>query len=260
MKFFLVFIITVSAAVFGFLFLNNDTANSIDDSMIEKKPNIANTNIGSTNVYADGVSDEISSNNQSTSHAAREVSAELEERYDVISENDQYPTLLSRLIAIDARRPDSNYAAEDILSALEKSAAWETKKIPGPKLKKLTEEELNDGRQFVNFDPVKVETLMVGDHMDVAVDSIGRVFDMRIDSVRVFEDGNIMWKGPVTNADGGGSVTITQSAKVTVAAVVLAQDDFTLEAYGVDGWIVDSGTLFKVDSNYTDAVYPDEHD
>lgn len=189
----------------------------------------------------------------------QEISAALEERYHAISENDRYPTLLSRISAMKARRPDAQHSPEDVLAAVERPVAWETKSTPGPKLKRLTEEELSDGRQFVDFDPLKVETLMVGDHMDIAVDSIGRVFDMKVDSVRIYDDGNIKWKGPITNVDGGGIVTITQSPKITVAAVVLKQKDFTLEAYGLDGWIINSGALFKVDPNTTDVVYPEEH-
>ena len=187
----------------------------------------------------------------------------LEERYRTLSENEDYPTLASRLSAIRERRPDSNISPEAVLAAMEKSEAWQTREDPGRAQEKLTEEELNDGRAFIEFDTVKVETLMPGDHMDISIDAIGLSYDVKIDNVETFDDGNIMWSGSIMNAEGteaeGGTINITQSSKITVASVVLKETDFTIESYGSDGWMVDSGVLFKVDPNKTDAIIPPDH-
>ncbi|KAA1162467.1 hypothetical protein EU508_05580 [Pseudoalteromonas fuliginea] len=180
----------------------------------------------------------------------------LENRYQTISKNENYPTLSSRMSAINARRSNINYSAEDLLAAIEKTSAWEEIRQPGTNLNKLSADELSDGRQFIDFDPLKVESLMVGDHLDIAIESIGQVFDMKVDSVRIFEDGNIMWKGKIANIKNG-SVTITQSNVITLAAVILDDDDYTLEAHGSDGWIHNSGELFKTNINHTDEVYLD---
>lgn len=192
------------------------------------------------------------------------ITEELEERYRSASNNDDYPTLSSRVNAIKERRPDANITSEDIVDSLEKSQAWESKDDPGIAEQKLTPEELNDGRAFIEFDPVKVETLMPGDQMNIAIDSIGRTFEMEVENVKVYDDGNIMWQGRIINEEGtdaeNGTVNITQSTKVTVATVVLRETDYTLESYGTDGWIVDSSTLFKVDPNHTDIeIPPEEH-
>lgn len=189
------------------------------------------------------------------------ITEELENRYRALSENEQFPTLSSRLNAINLRRPSSNYSPEEVLASMEKGAAWQGKNDPGVLSQKLTEEELNDGRQFLDFDQLKIETLMQGDHMSVAVDSIGQVFDMRVDQVKTFDDGNIMWKGTIMNG-AGGTVSITQSNNnITVASVILPEDDFTLESHGGDAWIVDSSVLFKIDPHETDFVIsPEEID
>lgn len=172
--------------------------------------------------------------------------------------NDQFPTLSSRLAEINTRRPGFSYSPEDVLSAMEKSEAWTGKDDPGFLSQKLSDEALNDGRQFLDFDPLKIETLMQGDHMSVSIDSIAQVFDMRVDDVKVFNDGNLMWKGTIMG-DEGGSVSITQSTNnITVASVVLSQKDYTLESHGGDAWIVDSAVLFKVNPHETDEVFVSE--
>ena len=272
-------LVAIGAVIFGFFFFSSDKEATapVTESVIEKSSQRVKTDLDSIESQASILTSTItkapiySTTKKELSEVdaqifddagdvikmgERKVSAELEARYQNISENEQYPTLLSRLSALDARRPNTHYSAEDVLSAMEKPTAWEGSNQPGPNLNKLTQEELNDGRQFVDFDPLKVETLMVGDHMDIVIDSIGEVFNMQIDNVRIYEDGNVQWKGKITNI-AGGKVAITQSENITVATVVLEQDDFTLEAHGTDGWIVDSGTLFKIDPDHVDAIYPE---
>ena len=190
----------------------------------------------------------------------------LEEQYRLVSSNEDYPTLASRINAIKDRRPNLNIPPEAVLAALEKSESWEAMQGPLAKVKsKLSEVELSDGRSFLEFDRIKVETLMPGDHMYIAIDDLGTAYDMRIDEVEDFSDGNLMWKGSLLNVDGteaeGGTITITQSSNITVASIVLRETDYTLESFGSEGWIADSAILFKNElGRETDAVTPaNEH-
>lgn len=187
---------------------------------------------------------------------AIDISQEQEERYRILSDNEIYPTLSSRLNQIIKRRPTINISPEDVLSSLEKKHAWTTKDQPGTLVQKLNNDELNDGRAFINFDPIKVETLMPGDYMDIAIESIGQTLEMKVNSVNTFKDGNIQWQGNIINSDDDGTVYITQSEHVTVASVILSQTDYTLESHGEDGWIVDSAVLFKVNPTDIDTVIP----
>ena len=186
----------------------------------------------------------------------------LEEQYRLVSNNEDYPTLASRINAIKDRRPNLNIPAEAVLAALEKSESWEATQGPLAKVKsKLSEVELSDGRSFLEFDRIKVETLMPGDHMYIPIDDLGTAYDMRIDEVEDFSDGNLMWKGSLINVEGteaeGGTVTITQSSNITVASIVLRETDYTLESFGSEGWIADSAILFKNEQGReTDAVTP----
>ena len=65
------------------------------------------------------------------------------------------------------------------------------------------------------------------------------------------------------NAEGteaeGGTVTITQSSNITVAAVMFRERDYILESYGTDGWIASSASLFEINPSGTDQViHPDD--
>lgn len=256
-------IVTAPIAIF---FLNQQKPNNT--SLVNNAIKVAKVNnaLVENNVSSKAVEEtpslEVYLNGSETNETL--ITEEFEERYQQISNNEDYPTLASRIDAINNRRPDANISPENVLAALEKSEAWKAKGSPLPTVKqKLTQEEIDDGRSFIEFDPVKVETLMPGDHMDIAIDELGLTYDMKVDNVEVFNDGNIMWSGSLMNVEGteaeGGIVTITQSPKITIASVVLLETDFTLESYGTEGWIVDSGVLFKIDPNVTDEViHPDD--
>ncbi|MBQ4857759.1 hypothetical protein [Pseudoalteromonas sp. MMG007] len=268
MKFIIGTLIAVTGLILAFIYYppNNgkiNTTSSINKAMGDinnlrnSEPTLAHTTLRASN---EKEKSQVTIKEQQTikPHDVDEETnySALEDRYQTISKNENYPTLSSRISVINARRSNVNYSAEDLLAAIEKTSAWEEIRQPGKNLNKLSADELSDGRQFIDFDPLKVESLMVGDHLDIAIESIGQVFDMKVDSVRIFEDGNIMWKGKIANIKNG-SVTITQSNVITLAAVILNDDDFTLEAHGSDGWIHNSGELFKTNINHTDEVYLD---
>ena len=181
----------------------------------------------------------------------------LEERYRLSSNNDIFPTLASRLEAIEARRPDLEITPEQVVLAIEKDHAWtpKTSKDPGIFSEKLSDQQIYDGREFIDFDPLKVETLMPGDHLDFTLDSAAVNFDVEIDDVKDFGDGNLMWIGTIENGGDQGFVTITQSSEVTLASVVIENADYELQSFGQDGWIADSRTMFYEHAD--NHVHPD---
>ena len=203
------------------------------------------------------------SRNKAPGSRKAQSNTDLESLYRLVSHNEDYPTLASRVNAIKARRPNLNISPRAVLAALEKSESWETTQNPPARVRqKLTKEQLNDGRTFVEFDPIKVETLMPGDQMYIAIDELGTAYDMKVDEVKDFYNGNLMWRGSLLNVEGteaeGGTVIITQSSRITSASVILREKDYTLESYGTDGWISNSAALFKVNPNRSDAVIPED--
>lgn len=189
------------------------------------------------------------------------VPPELEERYTQIPHNPNYPTLALRLSEMNARRHGEDaFSPEDVMNALEQEEPWARRSEPGKNLNRLSEIELNDGREFIDFNPTKIESLMPGDKMKIAINDIAQVFDVEVSKVKIFDDGNITWKG-VIQGENGGDVSITQSSEVTIGSVILQDTDYTIASHGTDGWIADSGTLFKIDDpNIPDYVLlEDEH-
>lgn len=53
---------------------------------------------------------------------------------------------------------------------------------------------------------------------------------MQVDCIHIYENGNIMWKGKITNVINS-SLTITQSKSISLAAIVLSERYFTLEIH-----------------------------
>ena len=189
------------------------------------------------------------------------VPPELEERYTQISDNPNYPTLALRLSEMNARRHGrEEFSPEEVMNALEQEEPWAGRSGPGPNLSRLSEVELNDGREFIDFNPTKIESLMPGDKIKLAINEIDQVFDIEVSKVKIFDDGNITWRG-IIQGENGGDVSITQSSEVTVGSVVLPNTDYTIASHGTDGWIADSGILFKVDDpNIPDYVLVDDED
>ncbi len=187
-----------------------------------------------------------------------QVSEFLEEEYQRISNNPKYPSLASRTSAQNARRPESPLTPEQILNAMRQDEPWQTVAEPAASLP-LTEEEINDGRLFIRYNPTKIETLMPGDSMKIRVDQLGQTFNMMVDKVKIYDDGNVTWRGSV-NGTQNGAVSITQSENLMIASVTLDDSDYTLESRGSDGWIVDSAILFKIDPSVNDMVKFEDHE
>jgi hypothetical protein len=247
-------IITLTAAFLFFSKQELSVNNSAEaENKVEQSGVSSNKGVQQENTISDTTPDTqaVVSNEKQQSNIS-----ELESQYQHLAKNENYPTLSSRMAVMNKRRPDAHFNASEILAKVAQSEAWKIADAPGDNLNKLTANEVTDGREFIDFDPLKVESLMVGDHLSIAVSALDQVLDMKVESIRTFDSGDIMWKGSIDNVENG-SVTITQSESITLASIILSDDDFTLEAHGKDGWIHNSGSLFNIDVNETDAVYPE---
>lgn len=248
-------IITLTAY---FLFFSKQEVTVNDSHEAENKSKSSVVTANNNSVQQQNVASEIALDAQADVSNGKQESniAELESQYQNLAKNEHYPTLSSRMAAMNKRRPDAHFNAAEVLAKVAKSEAWQMADEPGDNLSKLTASEVTDGREFIDFDPLKIESLQVGDHLSIAVSALNQVLDMKVESIRTFDSGDIMWKGSIDNVENG-SVTITQSQSITLASIILTDDDYTLEAHGSDGWIHNSGSLFNIDANETDAIYPE---
>lgn len=171
----------------------------------------------------------------------------------------QQALLVHRVKAMQERRPGKAFAQKDVAEAIERPSAWHpVSEIP--KSLPLKPEEFYDGRQFIEFDPLKLETLMPGDEMSVLIEDLGQEYRVAIDKVEVHDAERVSWFGYLVGLDGEYRVSFTQGKALTVGGLETPQGHYVLQAHGKHGWVASSGLLFKVDPNVTDAIEPPEHE
>lgn len=178
-------------------------------------------------------------------------------RYDKLTNNSDYPTPESRLLEISARRPAQRLTQSQLMEALEMPTAWEQLQDV-PEGLNLTSEERYDGREFIQFYPNKIESLVAGDTMEIPIWQLNETYEMKVERVEVHNDGSVSWKGRLINFEKENQVSITKGETLTVAGITTPSGQYVLQAHGDKGWIASSDTLFKYDPDETDMVFPED--
>ncbi len=168
--------------------------------------------------------------------------------------------LQTRIDAIKNRRPNLQYSPEQIAAATTRSNSWSpSEKVPTDL--PLQPEELTDGRQFIQLDTLKMETLMPGDAINVRVAENARDYQVVIDKVEKHDYNSISWYGHIMGDDGQKySVSFTRGETLTVGGLDTPDGHYVLQAHGNNGWIASSQLLFKVDPHVSDAIHPADVD
>lgn len=169
-----------------------------------------------------------------------------------------YEAIAERLDAMQQRRPQQNFDPAAVAAAIKRPDAW----APAEEIPKelpLKPEEFSDGRQFIQLDSLKLETLMPGDNFKVRVDELGEEYTVVIDQVKKHDYDSISWYGHIDGNDGQTyDVSFTRGKDLTVGGLSTPDGHYVLQAHGKNGWIASSGLLFKVDPNVPDVIYPED--
>ncbi|MES2825454.1 MAG: hypothetical protein V4732_17775 [Pseudomonadota bacterium] len=174
-------------------------------------------------------------------------------------ESKTYARLQDRLEAMRERRPNLQFDPVAVEAAVNRQHTWENaKKLPTHL--PLKPEEFTDGRQFIQLDSLKIETLMPGDSVKVSIiDSGEHDYNVIMDSIEKHDYNSISWHGHIDGKDGQTyQVSFTRGEKLTLGGLDTPEGHYVLQAHGNDGWIASSKILFKIDPNHTDEVYPTE--
>lgn len=167
-------------------------------------------------------------------------------------------SLQERMTEMQQRRPNQHFNAAAVEAALQRQTAWAPAEEV-PEHLPLQPEEFTDGRQFIELDSLKIETLMPGDEVKITIDETGQDYTVTMDRVEKHDYNSISWYGHIEGADGNiYSVSFTRGEKLTVGGLDTPDGHYVLQAHGNKGWVASSGLLFKVDPNHDDAIYPDE--
>lgn len=174
---------------------------------------------------------------------------------DFAAEDYQY--VQDRLDIMRARRPDVSYNADDVAAALARKDAWSPSPVTPTDLP-LQPEELVDGREFIDFDSLKLETLVPGDSVKLAIGDTGQQYDVNIDDVQQQDESRITWKGHIEGYDGEKyHVSFTKGETLTVGGIDTPDGHYVIQAHGNKGWVASSGLLFK---EHADPIVPPEEE
>lgn len=170
------------------------------------------------------------------------------------------PELTQRLAAMQARRPSQPYDPDDVAAAVDRTDGWHPTDTVHRELP-LAEDEFSDGRQFIQLDSLKIETLMPGDLVNVRVAEKARDYQVVIDRIEKHDYNSISWYGHIEGDDGHKyQVSFTRGEQLTVGGLDTPDGHFVLQALGEKGWIASSQLLFKADTSTSDAINPADVD
>lgn len=179
--------------------------------------------------------------------------------------NPDYPTFAMRYDEVVARRNGAAIPAINVKHALQLKAAWSTDDMAADALD-LDPEDRFDGRSFIRFNPMKLESLVAGDHMEIPLDETQQTYTFEVDQVQVNDEESISWVGHLTESETDNQVIFTQSSNLTYAGIQTPEGLFVLEAKGTQGWIAPAGLIFKgscdalpVDTETGTAEHPHNH-
>lgn len=166
--------------------------------------------------------------------------------------NSDYETFKDRFSEIRARRNGQEIDAVQLWQASQQPAAWQPLATPPDSLN-LSQEEKNDGRSFITFSPLKLESLVAGDTLEIEMGHSNQSFTAKIEAARSEDNGkNVTWTGTSLDADFPGRLTITKGDTLIVGGISTPDGHYELQVHGDKGWIVNSATIFKgVDQQVT---------
>ncbi|MEN0035844.1 MAG: hypothetical protein AAGC78_02200 [Cellvibrio sp.] len=170
------------------------------------------------------------------------------------------PELDERIATIKQRRPNLDFSPQDVAAAVSRTTSWApTDEVP--RELPLEQEEFSDGRQFIDLDTLKIETLVPGDQVNVRVDQNGKDYKVTIDKVEKHDYNSISWHGHIQGDDGQKySVSFTRGEQLTVGGLDTPDGHYVLQAHGNKGWVASSQLLFKADTSVSDAIHPADVD
>lgn len=177
---------------------------------------------------------------------------------DLVGNNFDYLLPEQRFTEVFARRPNAKFTEQQLRESMKKEVPWTTQGVDAQKIIKeneLTDEEIHDGRVFIKYDPLKVESLVSGDTMKLDIPQ-DKTYTMKVSRVEVNDPKTVTWYGTLLNTSGTTSVTITQSDRISQIGIFTPDGFYVAEIFDNEGWIVPGGRLFK---NEEMAEGHDEH-
>lgn len=223
---------------------------------VQPSTNLSTDNNESTLNTQNTLPESTGENNQSKNQAIATVSSSASSS----DEQSITPELQERLAAMQQRRPNQQFSNSEVAAAVNRTSSW-TPTEDIPRELPLQPEEFTDGRQFIELDSLKIETLMPGDQINVRVDENSNDYKVTIDKVEKHDYNSISWYGHIQGDDGQKySVSFTRGEQLTVGGIDTPDGHYVLQGHGDKGWVASSQLLFKADTSVSDAIHPADVD
>jgi hypothetical protein len=172
------------------------------------------------------------------------ISDALKLRYNAVSDNPQYPTIEDRIAALENMYPEQTIDPENVIDILSQPNAWKESENDGKGLH-LSETELKDGRNFIEFDRERVAVMLPGDKIELPIKEMGGAVKVVIDSIKDEGDKTFTWNGHLEGAKEFMRVTITQGEGISVGAIETEKGNYALQSNDNKGWIASTDILMK---------------
>lgn len=177
------------------------------------------------------------------------------ERYQVVSDNPQFPNLEQRIAELNQLYPYREFSSTEVLDLLAQANAWESSPDIPASLP-ITDEQRNDGRAFIELNPERFQVLLPGDMLELPLEKLGMHLQMQVDSREPLANGGFTLHGHLVGSAELMRVTITQGPGLSLAGIDTPQGHIVMQANDTHGWIASSETLFKQDPHSTDILLP----
>lgn len=244
------------------------TAGSPFDSDVKSPAAVNSENSSTTRLPAEKFTADLPPDALETapvSSTANTPATMLQPEQSAIAElNEDYPNLDMRLHEMNGRNVGTTYDADAVREVLFETSAWTATDDPGERLE-LNAEQISDGREFIQFRRLKLDSLVAGDQLEIPIQQTGKTYQAEITQAVVNVDGSVTFNGQLmdelgaVSSESGSpySVTITSGKDIVSGGIFTPEGHFVLEAVGNQGWIANASTLFTFDESKPDYVIPD---
>lgn len=229
------------------------TENAI--SVVSNRP----ATVSRTAIQADGAAANITSNSHVDSAQPSAGFDVADERYSQINENASYPTLQARITELESIYPNLSFEPNELVDLLAEPNAWQATDLPTRDLP-LTDEERNDGREFIELKPERLLVALPGDLLELPIEQLGLNMEMQVERRELLPNGGFVLHGRILGSDEPMRVTLSQAPGLSIAGIETPQGHYVLQANDGHGWIASSDTLFKQDAHQHDMVIPPDHE
>lgn len=172
-------------------------------------------------------------------------------------DEDDESKIADRLDQMSKRRHGKLFNKKDVKQALLQNEAWKLSRTPHAELR-LNEYEKSDGRYFIETNPLRIESLIVNDHLTISIPHLSSSHELVVETIQ-YSDTVVTWKGRLVKSKNK-KFTISRGRSLISGNVSTSEGSFEFRFVENLGWIHSSDKLFEVFEDNKDYLLPEEYE